>query len=90
MHITKAVFDQIQPGEIFRVVTTRWQTIQEKATLKFVCLKDRSGYDWVIYAGPPWHHEADIARYGDKVRQPEMIRSICPCDEEVFALYSIK
>lgn len=89
MQITKAIFDKIAPGEIFKVVTTKLQTIQEpfKATLKFVCVKNRSGYDWVIYVGTPAAHEADIARYGDMVHDRETILSMCPCDEEVFALY---
>lgn len=89
MQLTKAIFDLIAPGEIFKVVTTRLQTVHEpmRATLKFVCLKDRGGEDWVIYAGTPGAHEADIARYGDKVNDKENILGICPCDEEMFALY---
>lgn len=91
MQLTKAVFDKILPGEIFKVVTTRLQTMHEplKATLKFVCVKGRSGLDWAIYAGTPGAHEADIARYGDKVSDEAHILSLCPCDVEVFALYRI-
>jgi hypothetical protein len=89
MQITRAIFDEIAPGEIFRVVTTRLQNFQDSMTktLTFVCLKDKSGCDWVIYAGNAGAHPADIARYGAKVSDKQNIQSICPCDEEVMELY---
>jgi len=93
MQITKAVFDQIAPGEIFRVVTTRIQDIQEPmdATLTFVCVKAREGHEgtflWAIYAGKGSAHPNDVARYGHKIKDKDNILSICPCDEEVLQLY---
>lgn len=93
MQITKAIFDEIAPGEIFRVVTTRIQNIEEPmdASLSFVCVKARIGHDgiflWAIYSGKGSSHPNDLARYGQKVRDKENILSICPCDDEVMALY---
>lgn len=89
MQITKAIFDEIAPGEIFRVVTTRLQTVHEalKTTLTFVCVKGKSGIDWAIYAGHANGQPEDIARYGNKVTAKENIFSICPCDDEVLQLY---
>lgn len=89
MTITKEIFDQIKPGEIFRVVTTRIQNIHDPmgTTLTFVCVKDKSGIDWVIYGARQGSDAENIARYGDKVRDEENVRSICPCNDEVFQLY---
>lgn len=89
MNITKEIFDQIAPGEIFKVVTTRIQAMHDpmNATLTFVCVKDKSGIDWAIYAGPSSGHAEDIARYGDQVRDPDNIKSISACDDEVLELY---
>lgn len=89
MQITKAIFDEIKPGEIFRVVTTRIQNVSDPMLTKltFVCVKGKSGIDWAIYCSLGTAHPDDIARYGDKVRDSENIRSICPCDEEVLNLY---
>ncbi len=89
MQITKAIFDQIAPGEIFRVVTTRFHNTYNlfDTELTFVCLKGRSGLDWAIYAGECAGHPNDIARYGDKVQGKGNILSICPCEEDVFELY---
>lgn len=92
MQITKEIFDQINPGEIFRVVTTRIQAVHEPmgTTLSFVCVKGRDiGIDWAIYAAREGSHPQDIARYGDKVTSVENIRNICPCDDEVFELYRL-
>lgn len=93
MQITKAIFDQIAPGEIFRIVTTRIQDIYEPMdiSLTFVCVKAKNDHEgtflWAIYSGKGGAHPNDIARYGDKVRDKENILSICPCDEEVLSLY---
>lgn len=90
MQLTKAIFDLIKPGEIFRVVTTKIQAIQEpfKTELTFVCVKGKyEGVDWAIYAGHSGGMVWDIARYGVKVKEEDNIRNICPCDDEVFQLY---
>lgn len=93
MQITKAIFDQIAPGEIFRTVTTRIQNIHDPmgTNLTFVCVKARDGHEgtflWAIYADRAGAAPMDIARYGNKVREKAIILSICPVDEEVFALY---
>jgi len=89
MQITKVVFDQIKPGELFRIVRTRIQEVYDPMNMimTFVCIKGKEGHDWAIYGaaggGQPW----DVARYGDKIMDKEHILSICPCDEEVLALY---
>lgn len=90
MQITKAIFDQIKPGEIFRVVTTKIQNIHDpmQAELTFVCIKGRTNFDWAIYAAQGPSSPDSIARYGDKVNDAENIRSLSDCDEEVLALYS--
>lgn len=90
MTITKEIFDQLKPGEIFRVVTTRVQNFRDpmEETLTFVCVKAKGdGIDWAIYAKRAGTYAEDIARYGDKVTSEDNIRSICPCDDEVFNLY---
>lgn len=89
MQITKEIFDQIAPGEIFRTVTTRIQNVYDpmSTTLQFVCVKGKAGIDWAIYAARGTAHPDDVARYGDKVGAKENILSICPCDEEVLKLY---
>lgn len=92
MIITKELFDKIKPGEIFRVVTTRFQNFHEpmEETLTFVCVKAKGdGIDWAIYAKRAGTYVEDIARYGDKVTSEENIRNICPCDDEVFQLYRL-
>lgn len=89
MIITKEVLDQIEPGEIFKVVTTRVQRFHEPmtATLKFVCVKGNAGIDWAIYAGLTDQPGMDIQRHGDKVHSEDIIKSICPCDDAVFEMY---
>jgi hypothetical protein len=90
MIITKEIFDQIKPGEIFRVVTTRCQNFHEpmEQTLTFVCVKGKDiGIDWAIYAKRAGTYAEDVARYGDKLHDESNIRAICPCDDEVFQLY---
>lgn len=89
MQITKAVFDEIKPGEIFRVVTTKYQNVHDSLNteLTFACVKGKSGLDWAVYAARAGSIPDDIARYGDKVTSKENIRSLSDCDEEVLALY---
>jgi hypothetical protein len=89
MLITKAIFDKMDPGEIFRVVITKYQAIHEpkKLTLKFVCIKGRSGMDWAIYSGYEETPATVIAKIGQKVFNPENAQSIAGCDDEVLALY---
>ena len=91
MQITKEIFDQIKPGEIYRVITTKIQGVHDpfQAELTFVCVKGKAGIDWAIYAGHSGGQPADIARYGDKVTSEANIRNICPCDDEVFLLYRL-
>lgn len=89
MQITKDIFDQIAPGEIFRIVTTRIQAIHDPmgTSLAFACVKGKEDIDWAIYAARAGSQPDDIARYGDKVHDKANILSICPCDEEVYDLY---
>lgn len=89
MQITKEIFDEIAPGEVFRVVTTRVQNIFDPMVTKmtFVCVKGKSGTDWAIYGAWGPAHPDDIARHGDKIHGEDNIRNICPCEDEVFHLY---
>ncbi len=87
--LTKELFDRIQPGEVFRIVTTNLQNFYEpgKMYLKFVCKKGDSGLDWAVYCGKPDKSDLYIATSGDKVHGRETLLSICPCDDEVLKLY---
>lgn len=89
MQINKGIFDQIKPGEIFWTVTTRLlngeDPIQTNRT--FVCVKGRTGTNWEILHSFGTALPDDIARYGDKINDLQIVRTICPCDEEVLALY---
>lgn len=89
MQITKEIFDQMKPGEIFRAVTTKYQNFDDplNTELTFACVKGKSGLDWAIYAARAGSIPDDIARYGNKVGDKENIRSLSDCDEEVLALY---
>jgi hypothetical protein len=89
MQLTKELFDQLRPGEIFRVVTTRVQALHApmEEILTFVCQKGKSGIDWTIYGSRAGAQPDDIARYGDKVQAKENIQSLCPCDPDVMDLY---
>lgn len=89
MEITEEVFKEIKDGEIFRTVITRIQRFHEpyKMLLKFVCVKGSIGIDWAIYAGRAEQADYDIRMHGDKVTSPDIIRSICPCDQSIFDLY---
>lgn len=89
MQINKAIFDQIKPGEIFRVVTTKYQNVHDplNTELTFACVKGKTGLDWAIYAARAGSIPDDIARYGDKVRDKVNIRSLSDCDDEVLELY---
>lgn len=91
MHLTKAIFEHIPPGRIFRVVTTHLQNVFQPFSMEvtFVCVKGKSGIDWAIYHAPSGNHPAGISQYGDKVTSEANIRNICPCDDEVFQLYRL-
>ena len=91
MLLTKEVFSEINVGEIFKVVTTRIQRFHEpfKMKLKFICIKgiEPGINDWAVYVGLPEQSDDYIAHHGDKVTARDIIRSMCPCDDEVFQLY---
>lgn len=88
MELTLELLSQMKEGEIFRTVTTRFQTFHEPglATLTFVCVKGGNN-DWAIYAGdenwPVWM----IRNNGDKVTGKDLIKSLCPCNDEAFNRY---
>jgi hypothetical protein len=86
--LTKELFDKIQPGEVFRIITTNLQNVDDSFNtyLKFVCKKGE-GYDWAIYCHKPEKSDLYITTYGNKVRGLETILSICPCDDDVLKLY---
>jgi len=88
MIITKELFDTIEYGEVFRITTTKYQRMHEpgKAQLTFICEKG-DGDDWAIYCGHAGNGADWLLKHGDKVQSEDIIRSICPCDDEVFKLY---
>ena len=87
--LTKELFDKIPNGGIFRKVVTNLQTFHEsfKTELLFICKKSDAGESWAVYAGHTYSTVIEIAAVGDKVYNEETIRSVCPCNDEVFALY---
>lgn len=91
MQITKAIFDQIKPGEIFRQVTTKFHAYRHLVVeeLTFVCVKGKSSLDWAIYCERSGARPQDVARYSNMVQEEEVIRNICPCDDDVFQLYRL-
>ena len=89
MELTPEILEQIAPGEIFRVVTTKIQRMYEplKAELTFVCKKGRGANDWAIYCHHSYQPLSFIETNGDKVHSEDIIRSICPCNDEAYKLY---
>jgi hypothetical protein len=89
MQITLQILNEIPKGEVFRVVTTRIQRMHDpmKAELTFVCKKGHGNNDWAIYCHYSYKGVAFIEEQGDKVTSPDIIQSICPCDEDVLSLY---
>ncbi len=91
MGLTKERFDQIPPGDIFRIVSQRVNENGDfdpsRPMTKFVCFKSKDGKWWDIRSALGTAHADDIARYGEELNGKEAILSICPCDEEVLELY---
>ena len=89
--MTLQAFKEIPHGEIFRVVTTKYHTVErfngEWPELMFVCKKGHGYDDWAIYCHFPVRGVDWIREHGDKVTGESNIRSIFPCSDEVFALY---
>lgn len=86
--LTKKVFEEIPDGEVFKIVTTKLQTVHDpfKSNLKFLCKKGHAN-DWAIYYGLSYTPEYAIASNGDKVMTERCIMQICPCDPEVLSRY---
>lgn len=86
--LTKKILDALEPGEVFRVVTTKVHGIQLKkpAELTFVCKKG-GGPDWAIYFSFSHMGVEYIVRQGDKVLTEKSIQDICPCDEQAMQMY---
>lgn len=89
MQITKSLFDEIKPGEIFWTVTTNLfkRDDPNPTNRTYVCVKGRIRNDWVINSSFGTAQPDDIARYGDQLTESAAIRAICPVDDEVFELY---
>ena len=84
------VFNKLNKGEIFRIVTTRVQNVYDPmgTMLTFACIKGRGDVnDWAIYAGLPDKPIHTIAHLGDKVFTETEIKDLCPCDDNVYQLY---
>lgn len=85
-------FKAIPKGEIFRVVITKYHTVERIngnwPELMFVCKKGHGWDDWTIYCHYPEKGVEWIAHVGgDKVTSERNIRSIFPCTDEVFERY---
>lgn len=83
-------FNAINYGEVFRVVTTKHHKVilaPNKPELMFVCIKSDGHEGWCIYYGFADQSVSWITANGEKLTIEENIRSIFPCDEEVFKLY---
>ena len=84
-------FQTISEGEIFRVVTTKYHTVEriegKFPALTFVCKKGVGNDDWAIYCHYPDMGVAWIAQNGDKVKSNVNILSIFPCDPETMDHY---
>lgn len=84
-------FKTIPEGEIFRVVTTKYHTIERVngkfPVLTFVCKKGMGYDDWAIYCHFPDKGVAWIAQHGDKVITNVNILSLFPCDTETLDHY---
>lgn len=89
MQLTKALYDEIAPGEIFWIVTTKYQRLRNPIGMAFifVCAKGKKVPDWAMYSARAGSNPEDVARYGDMIDSLEDIGSICPCDDEVLQLY---
>lgn len=90
MIITKELYDTIQPREIFRSVTTKYQRFERPGEweLTFVCIKGAGPEgSWAMYCGFSDTPHDVIADMGSKVYSEDIIRSMCPCDDEVYKLY---
>jgi len=89
MLLTTEILNDIKPGEVFRTVTTKIQRMHKpmEAELTFVCKKGHGHNDWAIYCDFPDKDVSSIAKNGNKVASPDIIQSICPCDEEAMKLY---
>jgi hypothetical protein len=89
--MTLEEFKEIPAGEVFRVVTTKYHTVEridgEWPTLMFVCKKGHGYDDWTIYFHYPEKGVEWICRSGDKVSSERNIRSIFPCSDDVYSLY---
>lgn len=89
MILTLKLLQQIQPGEVFKIVTTKYQTVHNPGVseLKFLCIKGHGYDDWAIYSGYSYNSDETIKKNGDKVMQENNIRSICPCTDGAYNLY---
>lgn len=89
MILNEEIFDQFQPGEIIRIVTTKAQNFWEpmKTELTFVAVKGDSGHDWAIYCHRSTEPVPFIMSNGDKVTSVETIRAICPCSPFILKKY---
>lgn len=89
MLITVEILNNIEPGEIFRTVTTKVQRMYNpmNAELTFVCKRGHGHNDWAIYCYFSDKDVSYIAKNGNKVASHDIIQSICPCDEEAMKLY---
>ena len=85
---TQEEFKEIPEGSIFRVVTTKWHTVERgNPELTFVCKKGDGYADWAIYYGFADKGVSYICSNGLKLTQENSILSIFPCSDEVLKLY---
>lgn len=86
-------FQNIPKGEIFRIVTTKYHTVERVngiyPELTFICKKGFGHDDWAIYCHYPERGIEWISENGDKVVGETNIRSIFPCDDEIYRRYRL-
>lgn len=85
--VTLEQFKKIPDGDIFRVVTTRYQTTSPGNEITFVCKKGHGHHDWCIYYHLSTYPPGWIIQYGEKVTIDGTILSIFPCEQDVLDRY---
>jgi len=90
-NLSKAEFDQIEPGKIFAtgILPNSPEGIfmtRDGGNLRWIAKKGY-GNDWTIYCHWDYHSEDWIEKQGDKVYNKAHIKLCVPCTDEVIKLY---
>jgi hypothetical protein len=87
MYTTFEEFKKIPDGRVFRVITTDFHHERIDGAITFACKKGYGYNDWRIYYGPASWSVGTILSEGEKLVNEEKIRSLFPCDDEIFSRY---